>query len=88
MTQQAQPDDRIAALAAALRERSGRPQTGDIVEGWRSLAAEALADAGIELTNDQFDRAWRTLWQSSFMGGNFTLDAERILRSAEQSAVA
>lgn len=72
-------------LAAILKARAREPFSGRPEDGWRELTRDALRSAGIATTDEQFERAWRVLWQSSFMGGNFTLDAGRVLAAIEQS---
>jgi hypothetical protein len=77
-------EDRVRRLANALAVHARKVWTGGIEEGWRVLTRDAFADAGIPLTPDEFERAWHATWQSAFFGGNFTLDARRILRAAMQ----
>jgi hypothetical protein len=79
-------DARRDQLAAVLKARAREPFSGRPEDGWRELARDALGAAGIATTDEQFDRAWRVLWQSAFMGGNFTLDAGRILRAIDGEA--
>jgi hypothetical protein len=79
-------DERVAKLAAALKTSAQVEWTGaaaESAEGWRDLTRTAFADAGIQLTDEQFTRAWRATRQCAFYGGNFTLDARRILRAVD-----
>jgi hypothetical protein len=75
-------DADVEKLTAALKTRAGEPFHGVPSVGWQALTRDAIADAGITLTAEEFDRAWRACWKSSFMGGNFTADARRILDAA------
>lgn len=77
---------RTERLAAALKLRAAEPHHGPAPAGWEQLTRLALADAGIEVTAGQFDRAWRVAWQSAFMGGNFTADARRILAAVDDES--
>jgi hypothetical protein len=69
----------VERLAAALKDEAAVPWDGNPAEGFREMARHALMQVGLETTDEQFDRAWRTLWQRAFMGGNFTLDAKAML---------
>lgn len=77
-------DSDVEALAEGLRAAActdDDPQDSP-AEAWQQITRYALAHAGIEMTEEQFDRAWRAAWQRAFMGGNYTLDASAILRAA------
>lgn len=77
-------EGQVKRLAAAIKNhaRDEAPKGMSVEDAWRDYARTAFAEAEIELTDDQFRRAWRRLWQSAFMGGNYTLDAKRVLAAA------
>jgi hypothetical protein len=78
--------DQVERLANAFRRyREAPPMPSDATAslGWHDLTRWSFAEAQIELTDEQFHRAWRCLWQSMFMGGNYyTQDAKRVLAAA------
>ena len=78
-------DERVQALADGLRNAASTdddPQATP-AENWQQITRYALAHAGITLTYEEFDRAWRAAWKRAFMGGSYTLDARAILAAAE-----
>lgn len=77
-------DGQVERLAAAIRNhaREEAPKGTPVEVAWREFARTAFAEAEIELSEEQFHRAWRRLWQSAFMGGNYTQDAKRVLAAA------
>jgi hypothetical protein len=79
-------DPRVPRLAAALKARAREEWSGGVQEGWQQLTRDAFVDAGIPLTDGEFEAAWRRAWQCAFYGGNFTLDARRILRAVDGAA--
>lgn len=79
------PDGQVGRLADALRRyREAPPSISEatVSLGWHDLARWSFAEAGIQLTDEQFTRAWKCLWQSALMGGNYTQDAKRVLAAA------
>jgi hypothetical protein len=75
--------DEVHSLAAAIREHAQRPYDGgSVIAGWQQLMRDALESAQVSLTPEEFDRAWRWLWKSSFLGGSYTQDARRVLTQA------
>jgi hypothetical protein len=77
-------DDDVRALADGLRDAASTddlPQSTP-AEAWQNVTRYAFDRAEIELSSDQFERAWRKAWQRAFMGGNYTLDARAILTAA------
>jgi hypothetical protein len=76
--------DEVVRLAKALKEhaQSSSLSLGPISDGWKRLAQDAFSTAEIELSPEEFERAWRRLWQSAFMGGGYLNDARRVLMAA------
>jgi len=82
-------DQAEQALTEALRRHAGVPASrGDVTaaDDWRQLTRDVCAEVGMVLTAAQFDAAWRQAWRNAFCGGNFTLDARRILRAIEAAS--
>lgn len=55
-------------------------------QAWQDFMRTALRRAEIEVTDEEFERAWRCMWQRSFMGGNWTLDAKAVLAAIEAAS--
>jgi hypothetical protein len=84
-------EDEVRRLAAAIRERAKEAETGvyhDLFEAWRGFTEECLNAAGIELADEgEYQVAAKWMWRSAFMGGNYTLDARRVLWAARGGEV-
>lgn len=74
--------ERLADAFRRYREAPPAISEATVSLGWHDLTRWSFAEARIELTDEQFHRAWRCLWQSALMGGNYTLDAKRVLAAA------
>lgn len=85
-------EDEVKRLAAAIAEKARDAGDGvyhDLFEAWRGFSDECLAAAGIELADEgEYQIAAKWMWRSAFMGGNYTLDARRVLRAARGEDVA
>lgn len=85
-------EDEVKRLAAAIAEKARDAGEGvyhDLFEAWRGFSDECLAAAGIELADEgEYQVAAKWMWRSAFMGGNYTLDARRVLRAARGGDVA
>lgn len=84
-------EDEVRRLAAAIGERAKDVAAGTyhgVWESWREFTSECLESAGIELADEgELELAAKWMWRSAFMGGNYTLDARRVLKAVRGGAV-
>lgn len=84
-------EDEVKRLATAIRERAHDAEAGvyhDLFEAWRGFTEECLLAAGIELADEgEYQLAAKWMWRSAFRGGNYTLDARRVLWAARGGEV-
>lgn len=76
----------LEELTDALRDAAGRDDDPQLTpaENWQQLTYWALGVAGIDVTEEEFERAWRTAWRRAFMGGSYTQDAKAILKAIRE----
>ncbi|HEX3778414.1 MAG TPA: hypothetical protein VHX38_02020 [Pseudonocardiaceae bacterium] len=77
-------DDEVRRLATAIRLHAHDEDVAEIsiADSWRAFTRICMDEAGIELTDTEFRAAWRAMWRSAFIGGNYTQDARRVLKAA------
>jgi len=78
----------VEDLADGLRDAAGTDDSLEHTpaEAWQAVTRYAFERAEIDITDEQFERAWRVAWRRASMGGSYTLDARAILRAAHDSA--
>ena len=77
-------DTRTAALRDALRDfgHGGGPHHRGRPSGFDETACRWVFDrAGITIPTDRFDAVQTMFARTPFYGGNYTLDAQRLLRA-------
>lgn len=85
------PDpNKITRLTEGIRVAARLPSTDreTPAEYWKRAGRHAFDTAGLVLSDEEFERGWRALWQCAFMGGNYRSDAIRVLRAIADGAEA